>query len=108
MVKLEIQAFRESHAARAGGYVLALAGVLVASGLVFHPLPRGGFEEQPSVLSNTPWWGIIHVSIALGFVLCVLAGLLILTSGGLATRRWQSALSWGALTVGMINFTGVA
>ena len=100
--------FREPNAARAGGYTLAVAGVLVAVGLIFHPLPAGGFEEQPSVLSTTPWWGVIHVAIAAGFVLCVLGGLLILTAGGLATHSWLSALCWGALTVGMIYFTGVA
>lgn len=48
---------REPGAARAGGYVLAVAGILVAAGLVFHPMPAGGFEEKPSVLQNTPWWG---------------------------------------------------
>ena len=41
--------FREPGAARAGGYVLAVATVL---------LPAGGFEERPSVLQNTPWRGI--------------------------------------------------
>ncbi len=102
------QIFREPNAARAGGYTLALAGVLVAGGLIFHPFPAGGFEEQPTVLSTTPWWGVIHVAIAVGFVLCVLGGLLILTAGGVATGRWTSAFCWGALTVGMIYFTGVA
>jgi hypothetical protein len=99
---------REPGTARAGGYVLALAGVLVAIGLIFHPLPQGGFEEQPGILSDTPWWGAIHAAIAFGFVLCVLAGLLMLTAGGTLTRRWTGALSWGALTVGMMYFTGVA
>ena len=82
--------------------------MLVATGLVFHPLPARGFREVPSVLENTPWWGAIHVAIAAGFVLCVLGGLLTLIGGGLATRRWFNALCWGALTVGMIYFTGVA
>jgi hypothetical protein len=100
--------FREPAAAMAGGWVLVVAGVLVAAGLIFHPMPGGGFAEKPSILQNTPWWGAIHVAIAAGFVLCVLGGLLILVGGGLATRRWTSALSWGALTVGMIYFTGVA
>lgn len=100
--------FREPNAARAGGYVLAIAGLLVAAGLSLHPLPRGGFDEQPSVLSNTPWWGAIHAAIALGFVMCVLGGLLMLAAGGRNTRSWLSALAWGALTVGMIYFTGVA
>src|SRR6266566_5191537 len=31
--------FREPAAARAGGYVLAVAGLLVAAGLLFHPVP---------------------------------------------------------------------
>jgi hypothetical protein len=55
---------REPGAARAGGYVLALASLLVVIGLIFHPVPAGGFEERPSVLSQTPWWGPIHVAIA--------------------------------------------
>jgi len=38
----------------------------------------------------------------------VLGGLLILIGGGMATRHWLKALCWGALTVGMIYFTGVA
>jgi len=46
---------RNPDAAQAGGYVLALAGVLVAVGLLFHPVPSGGFEERASVLANTPW-----------------------------------------------------
>jgi hypothetical protein len=61
--------FREPGAARAGGYVLLVAGALVALGLLFHPVPAGGFEEKPSVLLNTPWWGPIHIAIAAGFVL---------------------------------------
>jgi hypothetical protein len=100
--------FREPHAARASGYVLALAGLLVAVGLSLHPLPRGGFDEQPSQLAGTPWWGAIHAAIAIGFVLCVLGGLLYLMAGGPATRNWVAALAWGALTVGMLYFTGVA
>jgi hypothetical protein len=99
--------FRNPGAAQAGGYVLALAGVLVAIGLIFHPLPSGGFEEKPSVLAETWWWGAIHVAIALGFVFCVLGGLLVLISGSALTAHWTGALSWGALTVGMIFFTGV-
>jgi hypothetical protein len=100
--------FREPNAARAGGYVLILAGILVAFGLLFHPPPSGGFEEDASILSDTPIWGAIHVAIAFGFVLCVLGGLLILVSGGMATSHWLNALFWGALTVGMVYFTGVA
>ena len=46
--------------------------------------------------------------IALGFVLCVLGGQLVLLSGSPLTRRWYGAWFWGALTVGMIYFTGVS
>src|SRR5207247_5763355 len=99
---------RNPDAARAGGYVLAIAGVLVAIGLIFHPVPSGGFEERPSVLANTPWWGPIHVAIAAGFVLCALGSLLVLVAGGELTRPWLAAWSWGAMTVGMVFFTGVA
>jgi len=74
--------FREPGAAQAGGWVLAIACVLVVIGLIFHPVPSGGFEEKPSVLQNTPWWGAIHVAIAAGFALCVLGGLLMLFAGG--------------------------
>jgi hypothetical protein len=100
--------FREPEAARAGGYVLALASVLIVAGLIFHPVPAGGFEEKPSVLSQTPWWGPIHVAIAAGFVLCVLGGVLMLAAGGALLRPWTRALCWGAIAVGMIFFTGVA
>jgi hypothetical protein len=99
---------RNADAARAGGYVLALAGLLVALGLIFHPVPAGGFDERPSVLANTPWWGPIHIAIAAGFVLCALGSLLLLVAGGDLTRPWVAAFSWGAMTVGMIFFTGVA
>ena len=101
-------AFRDPAAARAGGYTLALAGVLVAIGLVFHPVPAGGFEEKASVLANTPWWGPIHIAIAAGFVLCVLGCLLVLVGGGSLTQPWPAAWCWGAMAVGMIFFTGVA
>jgi hypothetical protein len=100
--------FRDAGAARAGGYVLIVAAILVAVGLIFHPVPAGGFEEKPSVLANTPWWGPIHVAIAAGFVLCALGGLLMLVAGGALTHPWPAALAWGAVTVGMIFFTGVA
>ena len=80
--------FQQPGAAEAGGYVLIAAGLLVAVGLVFHPLPARGFAESPSVLEATPWWGLIHVAIAAGFGLCVLGGLLVLVSGGVLTRRW--------------------
>ena len=100
--------FREPGAARAGGWVLVVACVLVAIGLVFHPVPSGGFEEKPSVLMNTPWWGPIHVAIAAGFVLCALAGVLMLFAGGPLTRHWAGALSWACVAVGMIFFSGVA
>jgi len=100
--------FREAGAAQAGGYVLVLACLLVAVGLVFHPPPSGGFEEKPSVLQNTPWWGPIHIAIAAGFVLCVLAGFLMLFAGGPLTRPWLAALSWASMAVGMVFFSGVA
>src|SRR5258706_13949209 len=99
--------FQQPGAGRAGGYSLALAGLLVAVGLVFHPPPSQGFAESPSVLQNTPWWGVIHVMIAAGFVGCVLGGLLVLVSVRVLTRRWFEAWFWSALTVGMIYFTGV-
>jgi hypothetical protein len=100
--------FREPGAARAGGYVLAVAGVLVALGLLFHPVPAGGFEEKPSILQDTPWWGPIHIAIAAGFVLVVLGTLLMLVAGGRTLRPWPLALSWAAMNVGMMFFTGVA
>lgn len=100
--------FRDPSAAQAGGYVLLVAGVLVALGLIFHPVPAGGFAERPSVLATTPWWGPIHVAIAAGFVLCVLGCLLLLVAGGRLTETWPAAFAWGAMTVGMIFFTGVA
>ena len=99
---------RNPEAAQAGGYVLALACLLVAIGLLFHPVPAGGFEERPSMLAQTPWWGPIHIAIAAGFVLTVLGCLLVLVAGGDLTRPWPAALSWGAMTVGMLFFTGVA
>ena len=100
--------FREPGAAQAGGWVLAVACVLIVVGLIFHPVPSGGFEEKPSVLMNTPWWGPIHVAIAAGFVLCVLAGLLVLVGGGPLTRYWAGSLGWACVVVGMIFFSGVA
>jgi hypothetical protein len=100
--------FRERGAAQAGGYTLALARLLVALGLALHPLPKGGFEEQASVLSSTPLWGPIHVAIALGFVLCILGSLLVLIAGGTLIRPWLGAFAWAAMAVGMIFFTGVA
>jgi hypothetical protein len=100
--------FREPGAAQAGGWVLVAASVLVVIGLIFHPVPAGGFDEKPSVLQNTPWWGAIHVAIAAGFVLCVLGGVLMLSAGGTLTKHWTAALSWASVTVGMIFFSGVA
>jgi hypothetical protein len=102
------QQFREPEAARAGGYVLALASLLVVVGLIFHPVPAGGFEERASVLSQTPWWGPIHVAIAAGFVLTILGSALMLAAGGRLLRTWSAALFWGATAIGMIFFTGVA
>jgi hypothetical protein len=100
--------FREPGAAQAGGYVLLAACLLVAVGLVFHPPPSEGFEEKPSMLQNTPWWGVIHIAIAAGFVLCVLGGFLMLFGGGPLTRPWLAALSWANIAVGMVFFSGVA
>jgi hypothetical protein len=105
---MSMPAFREPGSAEAGGYVLALACVLVAVGLVFHPPPSGGFEEKPSVLEGTPWWAAIHIAIAAGFVLCALGGLLMLFAGGRLTKSWLAALSWASIAVGMTFFTGVA
>jgi hypothetical protein len=100
--------FREPSAARAGGYVLAVAGLLVAVGLLFHPVPAGGFEEKPSMLQDTPLWGPIHIAIAAGFVMVILGSLLMLVAGGRPLRSWLDALSWAAMIVGMTFFTGVA
>ncbi len=66
--------FREPAAAEAGGYVLALAGLVVAVSVAVHPLPVGGFREDPGILAGTPWWGLIHVLIAAGFVGLVIDG----------------------------------
>ena len=96
--------FREPGAAQAGGWVLAVACLLVVIGPIFHPLPSGGFEEKPSVLQNTPWWGPIHIAIAAGFALCVLGGVLMLFAGGELTRHWAAALSWACITVGMMLY----
>src|SRR5205809_4644155 len=82
--------------------------MLVAAGLALHPLPSRGLFEQASVLASTPLWGPIHIAIAMGFVLCVLGGLLMLTAGGTLIRHWLNAFAWGAIAVGMIFFTGVA
>ena len=60
------------------------------------------------MLANTPWWGPIHIAIAAGFVLCCLGSLLLLVAGGALTNPWPAALSWGAMAVGMVFFTGVA
>jgi hypothetical protein len=48
------------------------------------------------------------VAIAAGFVLCVLGSLLMLVAGGSLTQGWELALAWGAMTVGMVFFVGVA
>src|SRR5437879_12894449 len=73
--------FREPGAARAGGYALALAGVLVAAGLTLHPPPSRGLFEQASVLASTPLWGPIPVAIDSGLPLGVAVGLLRLWAG---------------------------
>ena len=99
--------FQNPNAARAGGYVLLIAGLLVAVGLWFHPLPDHGFLERVSTLSSTPWWGVIHVAIAGGFVLCMLGSLLVLVAGRRDTG-WFGMFNWGAITVGMNFFTGVS
>jgi hypothetical protein len=104
----ELESHAAPGAAQAGGYVLALASLLVVLGLIFHPVPAGGFEERPSVLSQTPWWGPIHVAIAVGFVLTILGSVLMLAAGGWLLRPWVRALCWGAMAIGMIFFTGVA
>jgi hypothetical protein len=51
---------------------------------------------------------VIHVAIAAGFVLCALAGFLMLFAGGSLARPWPAALSWAAIAVGMVFFAGVA
>src|SRR5262245_51090365 len=107
IVRQRDEVFRDPAAAEAGGYTLAAAGALVALGLTFHPLPAGGLEEKPSLLAQTPLWGAVHVAIALGFVLCVLGGLLVLVAGG-RPASWTHRFCWGAITVGMVFFTGVA
>jgi len=75
--------YRNPGAARAGGYVLALAGLLVALGLLFHPVPPGGYEERPSILANTPWWGPIQGSVQTTVILSVP----MLRAGRLRCRR---------------------
>lgn len=108
MISMEKQnAFRDPAAAQAGGYVLAIAGILVAGGLIFHPIPSGGFEEKASVLQGTPWWSLIHIAIAAGFVGCVLGGFLMLVAG-ITPKNWLGPLFWGSLATGMIFFTGVS
>ena len=100
--------YRDPDAALAGGIVLAPAGVIVAVALALHPLPSSGtFEEAAGQLAETPLWGLIHVAIAAGFVLATLAGLLIVVSGG-PVRSWVNSLAWGAVTIGLLWFTGVA
>lgn len=92
----------------AGGLTLVPAGVLVAVALLLHPLPNsGGFEESAGQLAETALWGPVHFAIAAGFVLCLVAGLLILISGG-PVHSWQNRFAWAALSVGILWFTGVA
>jgi hypothetical protein len=79
----------------------------VAVPLLVHPLPSGGFEEQASVLSTTPLWGLIHASIAIGCVLTALGALLVLAGGG-PRRSALERMAWGAVAVGMVFFAGVA
>ena len=99
--------FGDPTAAVAGGYVLVPAGILVAVGLVLHPLPAGGFEERASVLSTTPLWGPIHAAIAAGFILTAVGALLVLVSGG-PGRSSVGRASWAAMVIGMLFFAGVA
>jgi hypothetical protein len=100
--------FQQPASTQAGGYTLVVAGILVAISLILHPLPTHGFEENASQLEHTPLWGVIHIGISIGFVLCIQGGLLVLVGGGTATRNWISAFSWGAFIVGILFFTGVA
>jgi len=100
-------AFRDPAAARAGGLSLLIAGPLVAFPLLVHPLPSGGFEEDPGVLASTPLWGAIHVLIAVGLVWGSVGSLLLLVGGGprgRALERW----AWAAGAIGMLLFAGVA
>jgi hypothetical protein len=99
--------FRDPAAARAGGLSLLLGGPLVALPLLVHPLPSGGFEEDPGVLASTPLWGAIHVLIAMGCAWTALGALLLVAAGGpraSALERW----AWGATCIGMLFFSGVA
>src|SRR5687767_5649447 len=99
---------RHPRAVQAGGDVLAVAGTLVALGLLFQLVPARGLEDYASVLLEAPWWGPINIAIAAGFVLTVLGSLLMLAGGGRNTTPWPMALCWGAMAVGMLFFTGVA
>ena len=99
---------RSPSATRAGGYSLASGSVLVAVGLALHPLPDHGFHEKASMLQNSPLWGPLHAAIATGFALVFLAVLLILAGGGQSLESWQRALSWGAIGVGLLYFSGTA
>ena len=99
--------FRDADAAQAGGYVLLVAGPLVALPLVLHPLPAGGFAERASVLATTPIWGVIHAAIAFGCVFVAVGALLLLVGGG-PWRGWVAAAAWAAVTIGMLFFSVVA
>jgi len=80
---------RNPDAAQAGGYVLALAGVLVAVGLLFHPVPSVDSKNAPPSLPNTVV-GADSFAIAAGFVLCVLGSLLILVPGETSRTLWPA------------------
>jgi hypothetical protein len=47
--------FRKPHAARASGYALALASLLVAVGLSLHPLPRAASTSSQASWPARPY-----------------------------------------------------
>ena len=101
-------ALKNPSSAQAGGYALATGGILVAAGLVLHPLPDHGFYEKSSMLQGTPLWGPIHAAITIGFAVVFLAVLLILAGGGSILHPWPRAMGWAATGVGLLYFSGTA